>query len=181
MNPITRVPKDKSSPFTRDHGGYLMRSLFLETRNNPDLDPIYTLKDQDKEFQGKTYLSLYRLYMETSDLTEYDFATQYLESWDQWVQLTSKGWFKPYIERWRTELELKLKCEALRRMIKEAVEGGKNSYNANKFIVERGWVPKETEGSRRGRPSKAEIARKAAEEVFSNTQISDAMKRLEIN
>lgn len=179
---MDRVFTNTDSPYKTRNNRYLLRALFFEQREvESKTHAIYTLDDKDKTVNNYTYLSMYRLYMEEADLTEYDFATKYLESWEQWIMLTSARWFKPYIDRWRTELELRLKADALRRIIKEAVEGGKNSYNANKFLIERGWVPKETEANRRGRPSKQEIARQAAEEVFSTKQINDAAKRLEIN
>lgn len=177
-NAINRTFVNKDSPFKTPNNRYLLRALFYEERpHDCQVPAVYTLDDKDK---GQ-YLSMYRLYMEEADLTEYDFATKYLDSWEQWTRLISTAWFKPHIERWRTELELKLKAEALRRIIKEAVEGGKNSYNANKFIIDKGWIAKETEASRRGRPSKSDIARQAAEEVFNTKQINDAAKRLEIN
>jgi hypothetical protein len=172
---------DFSTTFTNGNNQYIYRSLFWEHKADKDIEPIYTLKDKDLVINGKTYYSLKRLYLEIADLTEYEFATKYLENWDHWEKLSSRAWFKPYIQAWRTELEIKLKSESLKRLLKEATEGGKNQYNANKFFVEKGWIDKTVEETRRGRPSKQEIARKAAEEVFSNTQINDAMKRLEIN
>lgn len=172
-----------SNPFVNDNNRQLIKSLFWETRRMDKLDspPIYTLKDRDITVDGVTYFSLYRLYMETGDLTEYEFASKYLDNWDHWMLVSNSTWFQKYVRRWRTELEVKVKSEALRRLQKEAVEGGKNQYNANKFFVEKGWIAKEAEDSRRGRPSKQEIARKAAEEVFSSKQITDDLKRLEIN
>jgi hypothetical protein len=182
-NIINRIPRDLQGPYTNDIGKYLCKSLFWETRRLDKLSspPIYTLKDKDLVVDGVTYFSLRRLYLETADLTEYEFATKYLDSWEHWELLSNRAWFQPYIKAWRTELEIKLKSEALKRLYKEAVEGGKNQYNANKFFVEKGWIDKTTEETRRGRPSKQEIARKAAEEVFSSNQISEAAKRLEIN
>ena len=158
-------------------GNHYRKSLFYEMYGPGEAK--YSLKDRDHiGTDGKTYPSLYKLYMELGDLTEYEFANKYLEGWHQWTKLLEAGWFKPYINRWRTELELKLKAEALRRILDEAREGGKNSYQANKFFVEKGYIAKESEPSRRGRPTKAEIARRAAEEVFSSKQIDEDIKRL---
>ena len=177
---MDRVPRDVNSPFMNNMGNYLLRSLFHETKAMGKVG-VYTLKDKDHTYEGNSYKSLYRLYMEEGDLTEYFFAVKYLDSWEQWTALIERNWFKPYIARWRTELELKLKAEALQRILLEAKEGGKNQYNANRFIVERGWVAKEAEASRRGRPTKAEISRKAAEQAFSDLQVDEAAKRLGIN
>lgn len=149
-----------------------LRVLFYEYNTK---DPFYTLRDHD-------YLnlpSLRRLYLEEGDLTEYNFALKYFESWDHWKMLTECNWFKPYIQTWRTELELKLKADALKAIILESKADTRNSFVALRFIVEKGWVDKSAEPSRRGRPSKQEIARAAAEEAFANTQLSDVVKRME--
>lgn len=175
-------PTNVEDPFKNNQGFPLQRGLFFETSPfDAKREPTYTLKDKDHTFEGKTYLSLKRLYLEEEDLTEYFFATKYLSNWTQWDNLTKSKWFKEYIDLWRTELELKLKAKAMRNIIDEAVSGGKNGYNANKFIVEKGWVDKTTEPSRRGRPTKAEISRKAAEQLFEDQQLKDDLKRLGLN
>lgn len=179
-NLIDRVPRDVDSPFKNSIGNYYLRSLFHETKAMGKKG-LYTLKDKDHTYEGIIYKSLYILYMEEGDLTEYFFATKYLDSWVQWQALIERPWFKEHVQRWRTELELRLKAEALQRILLEAKEGGKNQYNANRFIVEKGYIDKTAEPSRRGRPTKAEISRRAAEEAFSDLQVQEAAKRLEIN
>lgn len=157
----------------------LLRGIFLEYTTDRD-SAIYSIQDKDREKLGKPYPSLYRLYLEMEDLTEYQFALKYMESWEHWQMLCECTWFQPYLTRWRTELELKLKAQALQNLLLEARDGGKNCYNANKFLIEKGWIDKSTEPKRRGRPSKAEIAREAAEQVFNHNQIADDYKRLEL-
>lgn len=158
----------------------LLRGLFMEFDTTCPT-AIYTLKDTDQVRHDKSFPSLYRLYLEAADLTEYSFANTHLENWEHWTLLCDTLWFQPYITRWRTELELKLKSEALMALIEESKDGGKNSYNALRFIIEKGWIDKSTEPSRRGRPSKADIARAAAEEVFSSRQVDEDFKRLELS
>lgn len=168
-------------------GNHYRKSLFYEMRGPGEA--TYTLKDRDHqvevtlpsgEVKSKLYLSLYRLYMELGDLTEYQFANKYLDGWSQWCKLLEANWFKPFISRWRTELELKFKAEALQRVIEEARDGGKNTFSANKFLIEKGWIDKAAEETRRGRPSKADIARAAAEQAFSHHQVDEDYKRLEL-
>ena len=152
----------------------LTRGLFLEWA--PDT-ALYTLRDQD--YKGKP--SLYRIYMEISDPTEYQFATAALEGWEHWQMLAEATWFKPYVQRWRTELELKIKSEALKRIGQEAQAGSKASFAANKFLVEKGYIDKTVEPNRRGRPTKAEIERKAKELAFDQTNLQDDIKRIGLN
>jgi hypothetical protein len=169
--------------------GWYLRSLFLEefvygygeqreARKDLIERVLFTLKDKDVTSDGKTYPSLYRLYMEASDPTEYEFAMAHLGGWDHWLKLCEATWFQPYIERWRTELELKLKARAIQDILREAEAGTKNSFSANKWLVAKAWAP---DKARRGRPSKAEVLTQAAQIASTNDRIEDDLKRLDIN
>ena len=166
--------------FKNKMGMYYLKSLFWENKET-DFEGIYTLKDNDHVVDGKVYPSLYKLYMQEEDLTEYDFATKHLDSWAHWQLLQSKEWFQEYITRWRTELEMKLRSEAMKAIIDEARVGGRNSYDAKKYILAKGWIDKTAEPNRRGRPSKAEIAKQTQEMVLGDKIVQDAMKRLDLN
>jgi hypothetical protein len=150
-----------------------LKALFWEEVGEDKSTVHYTLKDWDHE----GYPSLYRLYMESNDPTEYKFATEHLESWDHWTMLCECNWFKPFINRWRKELEVRMKSNALAKIMAEAKAGGKEQFSANKYLLEKGWEPKDSLG-KRGRPSKEEI-KKAAEEAFTtNSRISDDFDRV---
>jgi hypothetical protein len=155
------------------NGKRLLRGLFYEWALSDKSGVTYTLKDQDH----KGYPSLRRLYMEASDPTEYTFATTYLDSWDHWEMLCATEWFAPIVARWRRELELKIKSEALARIIKDAKDpNSKTKFTANKFVVEKGWESKE--GPSRGRPSKEEIKKAAHEQVSLQTRLDEDLARL---
>ena len=143
--------------FRTDNNIRYLKALFFETTDADKSTVVYTLKD--REHMG--YPSLYQLYMETNDPTEYTFATQYLDGWEHWEMLSSCSWFKPYVERWRRELELKVRSEALLK-IRESAKEGKDSFAANKFLLEKGWTKDKPSG--RGRPKKEDIA-KAADQI----------------
>lgn len=151
-------------------GLYLLGKLFLEQAYHDTERVLYTLKDEDH----RGYPSLYRLYMEMEDLTEYEFANKHLDGWKHWEMLSSALWFRPFIVRWRKELELKLKARALREIMEEAASGGKHAFQANKYLIEKGWVEK-PEG-KRGRPSKNEIL----QEALSPSDVSEDLERITI-
>ena len=157
----------KNSPYRDSQGRLLSSKLFFE-RTLPDKREKvkYTLKDQDHE----GYKSLYLLYMESGDLTEYTFANDYFESYEHWLAITNQAWFKPYLERFRRDLETKVRSAALRAIINESQSASKNAFTANKFLLERGWVDKEK--NTKGRPSKEDIKQAAMDQV-------DSAKRLE--
>lgn len=134
-------------------GTWLTRGLFLETSYMDQSGVIYTLKDEDD--LERNLPSLYKLYMACEDLTEYEFAVTHLGGWEHWQLIAESAFFKPYVTKWRKELEIKIKSRALKALMDEALAGGKTGFSANKFLIEKGWV--ERPSGKRGRPSKEEI------------------------
>lgn len=169
------IPKERAK-FRNSTNGRYLKGLFYETTLADKSSVLYTLKDWDHE----GYPSLYRLYMEMDDLTEFEFSRAHLDGWEHWEMLCNCEWFKPYVERWRKELTLKTQARALNALKAEAESSSKNAFAANKLLLERGWVPKE-DSKGRGRPSKDEV-RKAADDIAKhNSRLEEDTKRLEIN
>jgi hypothetical protein len=163
------------SSFRLSNRKRLLKGLFYEMTGADKTGVKYTLKDEDH----LGYPSLSRLYLNTSDPTEYQFALSYLESWDHWTQLCACNWFKPFISRWRQELEVKLKSEAIAAIIKDSRDSqSKTKFTANKFIVERGWEPKEGQGRTRGRPTKEQISQAANQLATESLQVQEDLERI---
>ena len=154
-----------------DRGRYKTLSLFLEIAY--DKDAIFTLKDYDHEYEGKMYYSLKKLYLETSDPTEYQFATTYLAGWDHWQKICNNKVLAQHIEKWRIELELKLRAEGVQRILKSA--RSKGNWLAAKFLAERGW---ETRAA--GRPTKDEVEKNIAIEAQIQGEFEDDLKRFKV-
>lgn len=124
----------------------LTQSLFLEVGYSEEA--IYTFKEVDHFYNGKTYPSLKRLFLEESDPTEYTFATKYLLGWKHWQRMNENKLLRKHFDEWREELEVKLRSEAVRQAIAHAASG---TFQAAKWVADRGWA---TRGA--GRPSKAD-------------------------
>jgi len=162
MNTYQRLLGDKEPEGTRA----LTQSLFYERVNSVHKPcAIYSLKDKDHTVDGVVYPSLFLLYMAMDDPTEYLFATEYFASYEQWETICNTQWMKPIVERWRKELDLRMKANALIRIRSEAKTNSREALAANKYILERKWD--QTEANKRGRPSKDEI-KKAANEIAQN-------------
>lgn len=153
-------------------------ALILEMNRSPEIEPIYTLQDYDITVDGKWFPSLYRLYMDAEDPTEYEFAKKYLGSYDQWLVICKLNFFQPYIERWRKEIILQIQSRALKAMVLESMSESKNSFAANKFLVEKGWIEKAGSARKVGRPSKEEIEKAAKIEVADKDKIMEDYNRL---
>lgn len=121
------------------------KSLFYELSYDNLQHVIFTLKDEDVEHNGRTYMSLAKLYrnLVPQDPTEYTFGMTIFGNWHVWEVLREAPQLKPYIARWRREAEVKIKSEAISAIASEMKEGGRSSFTAAKLLLERGWIEKE--------------------------------------
>lgn len=139
------MEKKQRSDFLDVMGRYKTQSLFLEVAYDPEA--MFTLDEVDKEYKGKTYYSLKRLYLELEDVTEYEFATRYMADWNHWKKICGNANLMEHIKGWRDELELKLTARNLQKIRELAAEG---NYNAAKYLANKEYA------SGKGRPTKAE-------------------------
>lgn len=164
--------------FTNSMGRNLTLGLFLETSYNSPGGPeaaVYTLKDHDHELNGRYYVSLPKLYLALEDPIEYEFANTYLNGWTHWLEIQRSSTLREHVNRWRKELELRIRGRALKEIMGEAASAeGKNKFTANRFLLEGGWKEKA-----QGRPSKEAIKREAETLFKEKDQVLDDYKRLQ--
>jgi hypothetical protein len=165
-----------SNKFKNSIGRRLLQALFFETTLADKSQVLFTLKEQDHE----GYPSLYRLYMEASDPTEYQFAVSNLDGWSHWTELCAAKWFQPYVEAWRAELAVKLDSEAQARIRAIAEDkGNPNYYYANKHLLELNRKP--ADAKKRGRPNRGSGDAEETHQRAFQSQMADDLKRLGIN
>jgi len=121
------------------------KSLFYELSYTDPTHVIFTLKDDDVDHKGRTYVSIANLYrsLVPQDPTEYTFAMTVFGNWHVWEVIREAPQLKPYITRWRREAEIKIKSEAIASIASEMKQGGRSSFTAAKLLLERGWIEKE--------------------------------------
>lgn len=122
--------------FKDDQGRFLTLSMFIETAGNPDY-ATYTLAEEDKTKNGKTYKSLKQLYLETEDPSEWLFVERYLYSWPHWCRILDNALLRSHVTNWRMELSIKLQSRGIKQMLQRA-ENDKTSVAA-KWVAEGGW------------------------------------------
>ena len=125
-------------------GRPLTQGLFLEIGYNTEY-AVFTLGENDKDYNGKIYPSLKKLYLAEEDPTEYQFAKKYMLSWKHWKRLNENVVLREYFDEWRDELEIALRSSAIRSIMDESME----NFQAAKWLADKGWGKKEV-----GRPSK---------------------------
>ena len=153
------------------------KGLFYET-TLPEERPVFgtkwTLKEKDLVADGKTYISMKRVYLEMEDVTEYDFAMAALGSYKHWERLVESPIIRRHIDQWRKELNLKLKARAMKSIIKAATEDEKLSFQAMKYLADNEYIDKK---NKRGRPSKEEINAELKKEVENSKTFKDDAER----
>lgn len=166
-NPTNNPLKDKD-------GRWRTASLFIET-NRDNYTPIWTTKDEDVEVDGVMYPSLKKIYFSYDHTPglEYDFAIESFKSWDHWVKLCGSQLRATFAE-WREELDIKLKANAVRSIIRVAKGTDAAGANAAKYLAEKGYANK------RGRPSKEEVARERKVAAGVEKELEDDLERMQL-
>lgn len=166
----------KTKEFKNASGAYYTQGMFYEMSIPPRPNCIYTLKKQD--YEG--FPSLYKLFMETGDLTGWAFADRHLGGWDHLQKLLELPWFLNHYDSWMKELEVKIRAQALNNLLDVSKDSSSRNYTeVNKFLLNKGWKAPE-DRKPKGAPTKAEI-RRAATEVAEHTETvaSEALRVLE--
>ena len=140
-----------------------------------DYPPLYTMREES--FRGLP--SAYQIYMESE--SEYEAAIKLVGSWTHWkLFLECKDFFEgpsrsgigwTGVKSWREEKEIQDAARAYQQL-KVSAEMG--NVQAQKEI----WA--NLTKSKKGAPSKAEIAKAAKEAAESTASIKEDLKRLEL-
>jgi hypothetical protein len=133
-------------------GRPLTQSLFLEFGYNTNY-AVFTLNDEDKVYNDKTYYALKKWYLDAEDPSEYRFAKECLLGWRHWVRLIENKLFQPYLQEWRDELEVAMRSAGIQSIYDLSCSETGN-FQAAKWLADKGWDKRHP-----GRPSKAEQER----------------------
>jgi hypothetical protein len=165
-----------SSPLKGKSGAHLTQGLFYEFQNK---DAPFSLREEDFTSRaGKTYKSIYKMYMDATD--EHEAAMTILGSLNHWRKLCATEWFmegkvigtgdNTYrlsgLRQWRLDMKARDESMSKKLLMKEA-EGG--SVAAMRYLNE--VSRKSVSGA--GRPEK-----KLPTKTSAVTSIQDAYKKV---
>lgn len=128
--------------FLDGSGKRVVLQLFKEfARVDVKFKPVYTLQEWKEVF------------LECRDPSEYSVAMTLLGDWEHWLEVRNHPVIKPHIDKWHSELEVKLRSEAIAQMKAHAKQPGGTA--AAKWLADKGYA---TEGVKKpvGRPKKEE-------------------------
>lgn len=175
VNTSPFVPFYDYSSLKDDLGRYLTHALFVEkSYRSEKFQPLFTLQPYNKTVDGVFYPSLKKIYFSYDHIPgfEYEFATDVFGHWDHWMKLTQDSSIRPFFKEWREEYEIKLKAQAMRSLIEVSRIADPKGVAAAKYLAEKGYV------SRKGRPSKEEVARERKIEAGIRENLEEDMERL---
>lgn len=103
-------------------------------------------------------------FLEANDPTGFVFSEEWLEDgYRHWKNFRKAYEAKSEIQEWESTLDIQLQAKAIR-----AIAEQKDSFQANKWLADRGWIEKED--------NRTKQAKKAADKVAS--EVADDMARL---
>lgn len=154
-------------------GKFRTGSLFLEPLYDETNDTVFTLKDYDHTHKGRFHYSLKKIYLEIADPTEYRFAIEVFNSWEHWQRISKNGTISPFVDKWRDELEVKLRSLSINNIIETAKVIDSKALPAMKWLAEGGWRI-----SKRGRISKEDKEVEVKKEAGILRSINEDLKRI---
>ena len=172
------IPKP-SSEMKDDLGRWRTTSLFWETRraNEDKYPPLWSLKDRAHTVGKIVYPSFKELYLSYDHvpLHEYQFVLDTLGSWKHW-QVLCDSTIGNHISEWREELTVRIKADALRRLMAVSRESTSVGVAAARYLADEGYLPKKV-----GRVSKEEKLRAVKQAAGVRDSLEEDMARLNLN
>ena len=117
VDKATLLPKTGSDlPIAKDLVG-CTQALFFEYRHQTTSGVLapYCLKSYDHEYKGRTYRSMYLIYISCD--SEYEAAIKLLGNYAHWLKLKATTWFAPHLEAWNEELTLREEALARSKLV----------------------------------------------------------------
>lgn len=151
---------------------WLTQGLFFEYGIPPYERVLYTTQTWDKEYKGKTYPSLHKLYVEMEDVAEFEFANTYFECYEHWLRIKALPFFKEHYAAMVNELNAKLRSKALHAMLTQ-LKDGTASQATLKYLADEDYNRKSA-----GRPSREQIDTEVKHQATLHTIYSNDLDRI---
>lgn len=152
-----------SDKWKGDGTSWKTQGLFLEHAHSDQKEKaLYSIQPWDKEYKGKTYLSLHKLYVEMEDVAEWEFAQKYMGGYQHWLTLKASPFFKEPYATMVEELNAKVKGRSISVMMQQ-MRDGEASQATLKYLADNDFIKKNAVG----KPKRKKPADKKAGSVVS--------------
>jgi hypothetical protein len=146
-------------------GKLITTSLFEELTNRPE---FVCLSLSRKEKKYPSFPQLYLKYCK-DDPTEYTFAMEVFGDWHWWDMIRRDRRISGLVEELKTEIEVYLRAKGFKTVLQEAKSGGRSSFTAAKFLVDKGWEPV-SKRSKKEKDREEEVLDKVSQEIAEDAE-----------
>lgn len=173
-SPATRFIKRTIMPIcTQDQiyssmGHAKTRNLILEFSSSAEVRAKTIFSVSDNPHPEKIPLKTLYMSLVVDDPTEVAFAEEVFGSVSFWENLCNLTLFKPYLERWRKEADLRRKKKAFQAIIETATskEVSATRLSAAKYLIDEPWKT----GDRKARKESKQTTQEAFETYKSDVE-----------
>lgn len=156
------MPLIHDNKLRNDQNRRITRSLFNEILYDEQFN-FFTIKRWNYEPRkglpdGLVSFPLTYLKYAIEDPTEYSFALEVFGDWEHWLLVQEITPLKDLITQLRAERDIAVKSKGFLKIAEEVASGGKNSYQAAKWLAEKGWEPQESSSLTKGKKAAKELA-----------------------
>jgi hypothetical protein len=109
----------------------------------------------------------HRLYVEAADPTEYDAAMVLIGNWEHWQVLRKSKTLAELFDKWRMEVEVKLRSEAIKSMVRHSKQ--MNGAAAAKWLAEAGFVERDKR-TKKGKEEEKQIGASVSSQVQEDAE-----------
>lgn len=139
----------------------------------------FALGVEDVEYEGITYPSFHRLFVETDDETGYTFANKYLLGMPHLLEFQDAPWFEKHLQRAKQTITVRRHSANIKRLQEKANQG---DTTALKFLIDCKHLDAPPEKPEKvGRPTKKRIQQGIDEALADDENLLEDYKRLGIS
>lgn len=137
-------------------GVRLTVGLFEELNDGSSgVKPVFKLSDWRKK------------YVELADPTGYQAAMELLGDWEHWLLIIKSPSFAPHLAQWNVELEIKLRSEGIKQLLKQCKLP--TGISAAKWLAEAGFIERDKR-TKKGKQEEEAAARDSKANVAADAK-----------
>lgn len=135
----------------------------------------YKVLFEDASCETHDLIKFHDVFVEQEDLTEYRAALILVGSWKEWESI-KRNWpaFNSHIIMWKEEIVIRLRSQALEKLVTLAKGNSSQAASAAKWLAEEGWSKR----AGKGRATKSETQRQSMEIAAAAAETKSEEERM---
>ena len=119
----------------------------------------------------------YEVFMRLKDPTGYAFAREMFESWDDYqIFYKNSKTFRDLLDKWKDELNIRLRSEMIQALVEDATENGKTASSSAKYVLEK--LVENEEEEKKAKRKKQEEQEKKKQQMDKNKKVKEDIDKV---